>query len=163
MAIAPQTEEEWTVRDAPGVTIAVPGGLTYDEEKAIFNAQIATLIAEHGSRETIPPGLYNSQIEPPEIETVTSSWSPGQNIFKRGFPSLFSKWKTTRQGLPGATEESIQARQKQIEKEARQQEIELGPRTTFEDVKERALLKGMEDIQDTWTFKIFEKLGWYTP
>lgn len=163
MAIAPQTEEKWTVKNAPGVTIAVPGGLTYEEAASIVDTQISTLIAEHGSRETIPPGLYNSQIEPPEIETVTSSWSPGQNIFKRGFPSLFSKWKTTRQGLPGATEESIQARQKQIEKEARQQEIELGPRTTFEDVKERALLKGMEDIQDTWTFKIFEKLGWYTP
>ena len=163
MAIAPQTEEEWTVRDAPDVTIAVPGGLTYEQAQVETRRVLDALIAEHGSRETIPPGLYNSQIEPPEIETVTSSWSPGQNIFKRGFPSLFSKWKTTRQGLPGATEESIQARQKQIEKEARQQEIELGPRTTFEDVKERALLKGMEDMQDSWTFKIFEKLGWYTP
>ena len=149
MAIAPQTEEEWTVRDAPDVTIAVPGGLTYEQAQVETRRVLDALIAEHGSRETIPPGLYNSQIEPPEIETVTSSWSPGQNIFKRGFPSLFSKWKTTRQGLPGATEESIQARQKQIEKEARQQEIELGPRTTFEDVKERALLKGMEDMQDS--------------
>ena len=87
MAIVPQTEEEWEVENAPGVIIAVPGGLTFEEEIAIFDAQIATLIAEHGSRETIPPGLYNSQIEPPEIETVASSWYPGQNIFKRGFPS----------------------------------------------------------------------------
>ena len=56
MAIAPQTEQNWTVKNAPGVRIAVPSELTYDEEKDIFDDQLAALIAEHGSREAIPPG-----------------------------------------------------------------------------------------------------------
>jgi len=159
VAIAPQTEQNWTVKNAPGVRIAVPSELTYDEEKDIFDDQLAALIAEHGSREAIPPGLYNSQIETPEIEEITSSWYPGKNIFQRGFPNLFSKLKTTRQGLPGATEESIQQRQKEIEEQARQQEIELGPRTTFEEVKERAMLSGAEDMADSWTFWTLQKLG----
>ena len=148
MAIVPQTETEtWEVENAPGVTITVPTGLRPFEEEALFDTQLAALIAEHGSREAIPPGVYNSQIpfqleqsDQPEIEEVgkdTGRWYPTKYALtglRRGYNTLTRGWGTIPAGLPRASEETIKSRQAEIELQQEEEQRALGPRVGVFDI-----------------------------
>ena len=55
------TSEVFTIKNADGVTIVTPPGLSREEAVKAGRTKSALLIAQYGSREAIPPGEYASQ------------------------------------------------------------------------------------------------------
>ena len=55
------TSEVFTIKNADGVTIVTPPGLSREEAVKAGRTKSTLLIAQYGSREAIPAGEYNSQ------------------------------------------------------------------------------------------------------
>ena len=155
------TSETFTIKNADGVTIVTPPGLSREEAVKAAKTKRDLLEAQYGSREAIPPGEYDSQkgIIPLPGKVDTDSWYPGKVLtsglfgekLKSGAAGLGSAWKTT--GKLGSfgifrdktTDQDIKARQLVLEQEAEDRAKTETPSVQFMDILDEWHRQGVID------------------
>ena len=132
MAAAP---EIFPVKNAPGVTITTPPGLSYEEARKAARIKADLLETQYGSRDNIPAGEYGSQ------EGITDTSTDTYSRFGSGFKGLGSALKTAADigfnfGIfrDPVTDEDIKAKQLIMQQEALDEANISGPRVQFMDI-----------------------------
>ena len=136
------TPEIFPVKNAPGVTITTPPGLSYEEARKAARIKADLLETQYGSRDNIPAGEYGSQEGITDTPTGDEPWSFGEySRFGSGFKGLGSALKTAADtgfnfGIfrDPVTDEDIKAKQLIMQQEALDEANISGPRVQFMDI-----------------------------